>query len=165
MPVPEYLKRRSRIVRTALSLLMQHDMVPLQQHWGDYTDQYKWRYVQWAFGTHKDDCTFMPYWSRGKLPFSVTGNFLVSAYRRGRSALIAVSNLGSAAKTTLTVDRNALGLAPGAVLADAMTGERFAFPSATFEVPECEYRWIYAGPEEMLALLEPPEPDPGFIHK
>ena len=74
-----------------------------------------------------------------------------------------VTNLGKAAEATLKFDRAALGIAAGAVLTDAMTGERF--PDGRFSVPECEFRMLFAGPAEFGENLRPPDPDYGFIIK
>ena len=74
-----------------------------------------------------------------------------------------VTNLGKAGKTKLTYDAAKLGVAPGAVLTDAMTGE--TFPDGTFTIPECEYRFLFAGPAEFGATLAPPDPDYGYIIK
>lgn len=190
IPEKEFCVRRNRSFRTAMGLCVQHELSPVHRYWGDFSEQFYARYVLWAFGTHRDDCTFIPYWTKGK-PFRVTdekdvraakstapapsfetmGNivpaapssFVVGAYRRGSSTLFMVTNLGRAGKTTLTYDAKKLGIAPGAVLTDAMTGE--AFPDGTFTVPECEYRFLFAGPAEFGATLIPPEPDWGYIIK
>jgi hypothetical protein len=38
-------------------------------------------------------------------------------------------------------------------------------PSGRFTIPECEFRILFAGPEEFGTMLLPPDPDPGFIIK
>ena len=190
IPESEFCVRRNRSFRTAMGLCVQHELSPVHRYWGDFTEQFRARYVLWAFGTHRDDCTFIPYWTKGK-PFRVTdekdvfaakstapapsfetmgriapagaSTFLVGAYRRGSSTLFMVTNLGKAGKTKLTYDAAKLGVAPGAVLTDAMTGE--TFPDGTFTIPECEYRFLFAGPAEFGATLAPPDPDYGYIIK
>jgi hypothetical protein len=162
IPEKEFYVRRNRSFRTAMLLCIQHELSPMHRYWGDFTEQYKTRYVLWAFGTHKDDCEFIPYWNKGN-PFSVNEGFIAGAYRRGSSTLFMVTNLGKAAEATLKFDRAALGIAAGAVLTDAMTGERF--PDGRFSVPECEFRMLFAGPAEFGENLRPPDHDYGFIIK
>ena len=158
----EFDARRNRSFRTAMGLCIQHELSPVHRYWGDFTEQFKTRYVLWAFGTHKDDCEFRPYWKKGN-PFSVSDGFIVGAYRRGSSTLFMVTNLGKAGEAKLQLDPAALGIAPGAVLTDALTGERFA--DGRFPVPECEFRMLFAGPAEFGAMLIPPDPDPAFMIK
>ena len=118
----------------------------------------------WAFGTHKEDCEFLPYW-RKSLPFKTSENFIVGAYKRGHSALLMLTNLGKEATARVEVNPKELGLAEDAGLMDAMTGERFPLPSAEITVPECEYRLLFAGPLEFGTMLQPPEPDAAFYRK
>lgn len=162
IPESEFCVRRNRSFRTAMGLCMQHQLTPMHRYWADFTEQYKVRYVLWAFGTHKDDCEFIPYWKKGN-PFSVSDGFIIGAYKRGTSTLFMVTNLGKAGTAEMKFDRKALGLAENTVLTDVMTREKF--PDGRFTVPECEFRMLFAGPEEFGAMLEPPEPDMGFIIK
>jgi len=190
IPESEFCVRRNRAFRTAMGLCLQHELGPVHRYWGDNCEQFWARYVLWAFGTHHDDCTFIPYWTKNK-PFRVTderdhlaakstapapsfetmGNispagetaFIVGAYTRGSSMIFIVTNLGKKGATTLTYDAEKLGIAKGAVLTDAMTGE--TFPDGRFTVPECEYRILFAGPKEFVNLLKPVDPDWGYIIK
>ena len=158
----EYLDVRDRFLRTGLGLAIQHEMYPYRGYWGRYDEQYRCRYVPWAFGTHLDDCTFTPYWEEDK-PFSASGNFLIGAYRRGKCILMMLSNLGAAAESEVAVDVKRIGLTPDAVLMDATTGERFPIGRAKIKVAECDFRWLYAGPPEFGATLKPPHADPGYM--
>jgi hypothetical protein len=162
IPESEFCVRRNRSFRTAMGLCIQHELSPMHRYWGDFTEQYKVRYVLWAFGTHKDDCEFIPYWKKNN-PFSVSKGFLVGAYKRGSSTLFMVTNLGKEGEAELKFDRKALNISENAVLTDTKTGEKF--PSGRFTIPECEFRILFAGPDEFGTMLLPPDPDPGFIIK
>ena len=158
----EYLDVKDRFLRTGLGLAIQHEMFPYRSYWGRYDEQYRCRYVPWAFGTHLDDCTFTPYWEEDK-PFSASGDFLVGAYRRGKCMLMMLSNLGAEAESEVVVDTKRVGLSPDAVLMDATTGERFPLGRAKIKVAECDFRWLYAGPPEFGATLKPPRADAGYM--
>lgn len=194
IPESQFCIRRNRAFRTAIGLTVQHGMDIMHRYWGDFTEQYRARYVLWAFGTHRADCDFIPYWTNDK-PFKATdekgvraakstapmpsfetmGNivpaaapsFIVGAYRRGSSTLFMITNLGQTGKTTVTYDAKALGLSADCALVDALTGERIAKDGDGFavDIPECEYRLVFAGPAEFGETLVPPEPDMGYIIK
>ena len=160
--VDEYLKRSQRINRTCLGLMLQHEITSLNQIFGDYREQWMSRYIMWAFGTHKDNCEFIPYYAKEKL-FAVTGNFIVGSYRRGHSLLMIVTNLGKEGDTLLTIDNERLGISKDAVVMDAATGEKFSLDGEKkLHVKECDFRIIFVGPQEFGEMLAPPEPDRSF---
>ena len=173
IPRREYCERRNRSFRTALAMSLQHQIQPMQRYWGDFTEQYWARYVLWAFGTHKKDCAFMPYWGRDN-PFSVSEGFIAGAYRRGSSVLFVVSNLGKKATARIAFDPKALGL--GANAKAMMIGPPFgncrkpdelALSSderiVNVEIPDFEYKFVFVGAGEFGEMLAPPDPDMGFI--
>ena len=160
--VDEYLKRSQRINRTCLGLMLQHEITSLNQIFGDYREQWMSRYIMWAFGTHKDDCEFIPYYAKDK-PFAVTGNFIVGSYRRGHSLLMIVTNLGKEDDTLLTLNNKRLGFAKDAVVMDAATGERFPLDGEKkLHIRECDFRLLFIGPQEFGEMLAPPEPGRAF---
>ncbi len=160
----EFINRYNRLFRTGLGLMLQHGIYTFTRYWKDNTEQYKARYVLWAFGTHKDDCSFMPYWE-APLPFKASDGFVMGAYKRGHSALLILTNLGKAATARVEINAKELSITEGAVLIDAMTGEKFPLPFAEIPVPECEFRILFAGPSEFGTILQPPEPDAAFFRK
>ncbi|MBQ7178940.1 MAG: hypothetical protein IJS08_16100, partial [Victivallales bacterium] len=164
IPHEEFIRRYNRLFRTGLGLMIQDGIYTNTRYWRDDTEQYKVRYVQWAFGTHKDDTVFTPYWMKN-LPFKASENFVLGAYRRGNSHLLLLTNLSKASEATVELDMEKMGLKAGDVLMDAITGELFPMPNAKIPVPECEFRMLFAGSREFGDMLRPPEPDNAFLRK
>lgn len=159
----EYLTEYQRIYRTGLALMYQHEISSFQQIFGDYTEAWKGRYVLWAFGTHKENCDFIPYYSKDK-KFSVSGDFIVGAYKRGNSMLFIVTNLGDEAETVLTIDRSSLSIDKNAAIMDAMTGEKLSWePECRLKVAQREYRFVFVGSQDYGEMLTPPPVDRRFI--
>ncbi|MBR4675908.1 MAG: hypothetical protein IKP00_15730 [Victivallales bacterium] len=160
--VEEYLKRSQRINRTCLGLMLQHGITSTNNIFGDYREHWMSRYAFWAFGTHKDDCEFIPYYTKEK-PFSVTGEFIVGGYRRGHSLLLIVTNLGKEGDTLLSIDSERLGISKDAVVMDVATNEKFPLDGEKkLHIKECDYRLIFVGPQEFGEMLTAPEPDRSF---
>lgn len=164
IPHMEYVRICNRFRRTAMALMNQHEISTMKQFWGDYTEQFKNRYVQWAYGTHEDNCVFLSY-TKKENPFRVSGNFVVSCYKRDKSALFIVSNLGKEGKTTLTVDWKKLGIPDDAVLIDPVTGKRYSKDKTEIQLSECDFCYLYAGDPAFGKKLFPPEPDMKYIRK
>ena len=162
IPVDEYIRRCRRINRTCLGLMLQHEIGSFNQIFGDYRDHWVSRYTMWAFGTHRDDCEFMPYYMKEK-PFSVTGDYIVGGYRRGHSLLMIVTNLGKEGETLLEIDAERLGIGKDAVVMDVATGEKFPLDGEKkLHINECDFRLIFVGPQEFGEVLVAPEPDRSF---
>ena len=143
--------------------MYQHEISSFQQIFGDYTEAWKGRYVLWAFGTHKENCDFIPYYSKDK-KFSVSGDFIVGAYKRGNSMLFIVTNLGDEAETVLTIDRSSLSIDKNAAIMDAMTGEKLSWePECRLKVAQREYRFVFVGSQDYGEMLTPPPVDRRFI--
>ena len=159
----EYLEKYRRISRTALGLMVQHEITTTNRIFGDYVEPWKLRYTLWAFGTHRDDCEFIPHYSQKK-PFSVTDNSVVGGYRRGHSALLMVTNVGEECETLLKVDTQALGVAGDAVMMDITTGESFPLSGEQrLKIKECDFHLVFVGPQEFGETLVAPEPNKAFI--
>jgi hypothetical protein len=164
LPLKEYYKKYDRAQRTALGLLNQHQMFPMQKFWGNFNEPLKDRYLQWAYGTHKPDCSFIPYYQKNK-PFNVSGNYLVSCYQRGRTALFIITNCGKAGTTTFEFDRKKMGIAPTGVIMDPVSGETFKKDKINLALKECDFRYIFIGSPEFGVMLQAPEPDQAYIRK
>ena len=163
VPVPEYLKQYNRIARTILGMMMQLEIGSTHRISGDYREPWRLRYTLWAFGTHKEDCEFIPYFTKDK-PFSVSGNFIVGAYRRGHSLLLMVTNLGKEDDTVLEFDAQKLGIAKDAVVMDAETRELFPLDGEKkLHLKECDFRLIFVGGKEFGEMLLAPEPNRAYI--
>ncbi|MBR1966856.1 MAG: hypothetical protein IKA22_09640, partial [Lentisphaeria bacterium] len=122
------------------------------------------RYLQWAFGTHKPDCLFFPYYQKSN-PFKVSGNYLVSCYQRGRTALFIITNCGKAGTTTFEFDRKKMGISADGVVMDPVSGETFEGDKIDLTLQECDFRYIFVGSPEFGAMLQAPEPDNAYIRK
>lgn len=153
-------ERRQHLFRTALAITLQHGMWQHKMYWGDDSQAMEARYVFWMYGTHLDDCEFIPYWTKGK-PFSVSGRFLVGAYKRGQTALFIVSNDGQKDKTRLAIDREAMGIPSDSVMMDVYTGE--SVQDGVVEIPDYEFKVLYVGPSEFGKRLKPVPADRRFI--
>lgn len=164
LPLKEYYPKYDRAQRTALGLLNQHRMFPMQKFWGNFNEPLKDRYLQWAFGTHKPDCRFLPYYQKNN-PFKVSENYLVSCYQRGRTALFIITNCGKAGTTTFEFDRKKMGIVPDGVVMDPVSGETFEGDKITLTLQECDFRYIFVGSPEFGAMLQAPEPDNAYIRK
>ena len=164
IPLNEYYPMYDRAQRTALALLNQHRMFPMQKFWGNFAEPWKDRYLQWAFGTHKPDCRFIPYYRKGN-PFQVSGNFLASCYQRGKTALFIITNCGKAGTTTFEFDRKKMGITSEGAVIDPVSGEEFQGDKIDLALKECDFRYIFVGTPEFAAMLQAPEPDAAYIRK
>lgn len=164
LPLKEYYPKYDRAQRTALALLNQHRMFPMQKFWGNFVEPWKDRYLQWAFGTHKPDCRFLPYYRKDN-PFHVSGNFLVSCYQRNKTALFIITNCGKAGTTAFEFDRKKMGLSPEGEVIDPVSGEKFEGDRINLALKECDFRYVFVGSPEFAALLQAPEPDTAYIRK